>query len=125
MGLTVASRFVLVVKQNGLLHCQAHVCFKMGVFTVLKGQDVQQRIRNVSTVTPTLTISLHLLWLYHHHCMSVSVNVDIFAGIHFREFAKVDDFMWIYVCVFEISVYIWHNENYFHEINIFADISEM
>ena len=52
------------------------------------------------------------------------MNVDIFTCKHFCELAKNGHFVRIYIRVFEIIVYIWHNKSYFHDVHIFADISE-
>ena len=47
-----------------------------------------------------------------------TVSIDIFACVHFREFAKIGNFARIYIRVFDINVYIWHNNSYFHETGI-------
>ena len=52
------------------------------------------------------------------------MNIDIFASINFREFAKTDNFAWIYICVFHNIAFTWHNKSYFHVVHIFADISK-
>ena len=50
-----------------------------------------------------------------------TVNVDIFAFIHFCEFANVSNFAWTLIRVFDVIASMWHNTN---NIHIFADISE-
>ena len=51
-----------------------------------------------------------------------TVNVDIFASINFRAFAKIGILARIYIRVFDIIDSIWHNKSYFRDVLIFADI---
>ena len=51
-----------------------------------------------------------------------TVNVDIFTCINFREFAKIANFAWIYIRVFDNIASRWHDNSYFHVEYICADI---
>ena len=53
------------------------------------------------------------------------MNVDIFMGMNFREFAKISTFACIIFVFLILLSILWHNKSYFHDIHIFADISEM
>ena len=53
---------------------------------------------------------------------STTAIVDIFACIHFREFAKNGNFAQIFICIFDIAVSIWPNKSSFHDVHIFPDI---
>ena len=43
-----------------------------------------------------------------------------FRAYTFRDFEKTDNFAWIYIRVFSIIAYIWHDPSYFHAVHIFS-----
>ena len=51
-----------------------------------------------------------------------NVKVDILACIHFCVFVKIGNFAQIYIRVFDIVASTWHNQSYFHNVQIFGDI---
>ena len=53
----------------------------------------------------------------------ISVNIYIFASINFRAFAKIGNFAWIYIRVFDIITSIWYNQIIFTKY-LFSQIFE-
>ena len=79
-----------------------------------------------------IIIKLGKTWMnetFTHPCTifcqnDITVNIDIFACIDFREFAKIGNLARIYIHVFYIIAFLWYNKIYFHAAYIFADIYE-
>ena len=72
-------------------------------------------------------ISETVLLVYLCYIKCNTVNVDVERVYIFREFAKIDNFAWIYIRIFHNIAFTWHrppNKSCFHVVHIFLDISK-